>query len=246
MLPKISVCVFVKDLFSDGIPYSEALRLVKNLPSEMTMIYGLVDPFTKKVRYIGKSNNPWNRIKDHVLTARSKGVVRHGIPSAPNHKDRWILQVINKGSRPLIKIIAIVKKTEWPTAEQSAIECYNNSHPGDLVNIAPGGHGQAPEPKSKKRSEEQRIKVSASLMGHPVSLEARMKLSVAHKGKILSREHRQKISQGNKGRKLSLETRRKISESRIGIEPTFGHLGKKHSEETKRKMSISAKNRWRK
>ena len=85
----------------------------------------------------------------------------------------------------------------------------------------------------KKRSKEQREKISHTLKGHAVSDITREKISSANKGKIRSNSTREKIVENLKKRSpVSEETKRKLS---------ISNIGKKVSEETKNKISETFK-----
>jgi hypothetical protein len=66
-----------------------------------------------------------------------------------------------------------------------------------------------------------------------LTTEQKLKISLSQIGKPLSKSHRESISKSKTGIPRSEETKRKISESR---------KGQKISEETKRKISISKTN----
>ena len=117
-------------------------------------------------------------------------------------------------------------------------------------NISP----TAGSPLGVRHTEETRRKVSAAMMGHPVSSETRVKISealtgrhrsgehcrkisLAMRGRIVSRETRQKMSRAHRGKPRSAETKQKISE---------GNKGKILSEETRAKLSKALRAYWHK
>ena len=65
-------------------------------------------------------------------------------------------------------------------------------------------------------TEESRLKMRNSHLGHKWSEESKIKMSKTRKGKGFSEEHKKKISEGRRGMKLSEEHKRKISESMRG------------------------------
>lgn len=65
-------------------------------------------------------------------------------------------------------------------------------------------------------TEESRLKMRNSHLGHKWSEESKIKMSKTRKGKGISEEHKKKISEGRRGMKLSEEHKRKISESMRG------------------------------
>lgn len=93
-----------------------------------TFIYGLSDPRTDKVRYIGKSNNPKKRYNRHLSL---KGI---------SHKNSWISQLKSEGYLPTLEIIDEVSKREWQYWERFWIhqfECWGFN----LTNMTKGGDG---------------------------------------------------------------------------------------------------------
>lgn len=69
--------------------------------NEKEYIYKLVDPNTKECRYIGKSNNPKSRLKQHIFQAKSD--CRQSGTSTP--KSTWIKSLIDSGEIPIVSIV---------------------------------------------------------------------------------------------------------------------------------------------
>jgi len=90
----------------------------------------LVDPDTRKIRYIGKSNKPSKRLYDHII----------GCKNSPTHKNNWIRSLLNESKRPEIEIIAEVPLSEWQMWEIYYIDKYRKDG-YDLTNISDGGSG---------------------------------------------------------------------------------------------------------
>jgi 5-methylcytosine-specific restriction endonuclease McrA len=68
----------------------------------------------------------------------------------------------------------------------------------------------------RKRTEEEKQKISDSLEGRTLSEETRRKMSKAHEGNKIPEEIRERIADSLEGRTRSEETRRKMSESTAG------------------------------
>jgi group I intron endonuclease len=235
---------------------------------ETTFIYGLMDPVTKELRYIGKSDDPQARLSNHVNAAYRED----------NHKARWIRKLLALKLRPFIQIVDKVLKAEWQAAEAAYIIFFKEEG-CDLANSSPGGdgsgagkdhplfgtrrsHSQAAKEKisaankGRVRSSECRMRESEArrgknnpMFGKHLSPEARSKLSAGRMGekhhnfgKPLTAEQRSKMSAALKGKKhpKSPETRAKISASLKGEKHFF--FGKKHKPETLQKM----RNAWEK
>lgn len=142
--------------------------------ARLTTIYGLVDPRTSALRYIGKTVVPKDRVRQHIKESR-RGVTR---------RERWVASLTKIGLRPEIVVIEEVGK-EWADAEKFWIAYYRTIG-ADLVNATPGGEGvvgpKSPEHKEKlaaalrgrkppnfgkKASEETRKRISEVQIGKP-------------------------------------------------------------------------------
>jgi group I intron endonuclease len=93
---------------------------------KISYIYGLEDPITKEVRYVGKSINPDRRLKSHIHESRRKNT----------HKECWINGLIKKGLTPGLLILEKCIGDEWIETEKKYIKKYEN-----LTNLTEGGTG---------------------------------------------------------------------------------------------------------
>lgn len=228
---------------------------------EATFIYSLSDPDTKKVRYIGKSNEPERRFLRHLKDAHKK----------TSHKACWIFSLQERGKRPVLAILREVPSDDWQLWETEYISVFRECG-DDLTNIADGGEGPSSEickkisaagvgnsyakgfkhsaetrakisaglqgniyRRGKKLSPEHRQKLIASNLGRVRSPETCLKISVSNLGKPKSEETRKKMSAAKRGTKHSAETREKMRIARVGKKP---NLGNKHSAETREKMRV--------
>lgn len=76
-------------------------------------IYALRDPRNDEVRYIGKSNSIYSRLKQH-LQDRTKG----------SPKVKWIKSLIQEGLTPSVKVLEIVDESKADEAELKWIKHY--------------------------------------------------------------------------------------------------------------------------
>ena len=96
---------------------------------ENVIIYKLIDPFTTRVRYIGKTKEDLGiRLYGHIYIAKTEH----------NEKAKWINSLIDKGVKPIIEIIETVKECEWEEKERFYIKKYRKSEK-NLLNIGDGG-----------------------------------------------------------------------------------------------------------
>ena len=80
--------------------------------SKQVYIYGLYDPITKELRYIGKTNNLRSRLWGHLRDA--KGGQR-------THKGAWIRKLLREGAEPIISVIRKATKDDWQEIEKECI-----------------------------------------------------------------------------------------------------------------------------
>lgn len=95
-----------------------------------TYIYILIDPISNQIRYVGKSNNPEKRYKNHKNRCRDKNT----------HKRNWINKLKLKGFNPEIEIIDTISIKEWKFWEKFWIQ-YFRTIGCKLTNHCNGGEG---------------------------------------------------------------------------------------------------------
>lgn len=181
------------------------------------IIYGLLDPVTEQVRYVGKSKMGIKRAKHHAQ------------PSALNvdrtHKGNWIRKLQKDGLLYEIKILeGGVEDLTW--REQVWI-AYGRGLGWPLTNITCGGE---PGPDGYKWTPEHRAKISAANRGRQLTKDQRHrfleavanwqmtpgravaleKATSAWRGRHHTEESKKRISAGQVGKKMSLEGREKI------------------------------------
>jgi len=177
-------------------------------------LYVLVDPRDGRVRYLGKSDNPFDRLKEHLRDRK------------PSHKVNWIRQLRAEKLIPFVELLDEVPEADWGFWEREYLRVFR-AVGVPLTNQTPGGEGN-----SSPRSEETRKKMSESAKKKFFSPSHRAAISKANSG------------EGNAhfGKALPDEVKRKISESRKrfvaagGLYPPFSFSGRKHSAETRAKM----------
>lgn len=180
-------------------------------------IYGLLDPDTLELRYIGKTcNTPEMRLKAHLKYAEA---------GKKAHLFNW-LRSLNKP--PLLKVLKEnIPLAELNQREQSMIK-WHRSHGTRLTNTTAGGDGGATT-TDKVWTEEEKLKHSIRLKGIP------------HIGTAEHNHLHPRIVKGTF--KHSEETKRKLSLGRIGVKnPSLAEYNK--SPEARRQRSEAAKKQW--
>lgn len=126
-----------------------------------TFIYALFDPLTEESRYIGKSNRPSRRFRQHLTKKRKK-----------SHRDNWIQSILNDGREPYYYVIDEVPMDEWEYWEKYWIEQYLQWG-FKLTNETNGGQGAIGYSHTDKTKE----KMRQLKLGIPLSDEHKKKIS---------------------------------------------------------------------
>jgi hypothetical protein len=90
-------------------------------------IYGLYDPQTDELRYVGKANNSQKRLISHLSESRTG--------TRPVHN--WIRKLTQAGLLPVVKVLAVTDSKSWEADERRLI-AEHRKH-ADLLNLADGG-----------------------------------------------------------------------------------------------------------
>lgn len=100
---------------------------------EKIYIYALSDPITNEIRYIGKSNNPELRLKNHLYKCHIYN----------RHSSKWLLKLKLRNLKPILTILEECDINNWEERETYWISKFNN-----LVNHTKGGEGRVCDGKS--------------------------------------------------------------------------------------------------
>lgn len=90
-----------------------------------TFIYGLKDPVSDEIRYVGKSNNPKSRLSRHIYDAKETKSV---------HRLCWIKGLLDRGEKPILIILEECDVSVWGDRENYWISNFSN-----LTNMIDGG-----------------------------------------------------------------------------------------------------------
>lgn len=175
-----------------------------------SFIYGLIDPRTLLIRYVGKTKKGMTRPKEHRL-CRTATTGRYLI--------NWIRSLQALGLDYEVVILEECANAQLDELERFWI-AYGRASCWPLTNLTRGGDGF-----TGKHTEETRRKMSAARQGHPFSAESRAKLSnslriyyaktpervESLRNRVFTEEWRSKISSKLKGREITTEWRSKVS-----------------------------------
>jgi hypothetical protein len=179
-------------------------------------VYGLIDPRTRFVRYIGKSTTGMSRPKAHREPK---------IRSRNTHCAAWVRSLIALGLDYEICVLETATRETVDDTERWWI-AFARACGWDLTNHTDGGDGLT----GFKMSPETRAKMSARMKAEMSTPEAKARVSAAHRGKVVSPETRSRIAAANRGKKATDATRELLRAK---------HLGSRASDETRARMSIA-------
>lgn len=184
---------------------SYELDLVNHELARINYIYGLADPLSGVVRYVGKSFDPVKRMNGHLRIKKPK-----------TYKEKWISSILKAGLLPELVILEATTKNAASEREIFWIAKYL-SEGVRLTNGTAGGDGFGDYWLGKTHSPETKRKISILRTGKKFSEAAKAKMSQSQKGRkgLVGYKHseatRAKMSAAQLGRIVSDETREKLS-----------------------------------
>jgi group I intron endonuclease len=134
------------------------------------LVYGLVDPHTKEVRYVGKQGGKSSRFTQHMKP--STYTKRSG------HVYSWIRHLVENGVEPKQVILAECSTQEELNEAEKAFIAYFRGTSNRLCNHTDGGDG-AP---GYKASEETKAKLRSAQLGKKHSEETKSRLRAMRQG----------------------------------------------------------------
>ena len=170
---------------------------MKAAGAKQTVIYALMEPDGREVRYIGKtSSEPEQRLNKHLSAAKHNN---------GSHLLHWLNSLLSKGQRPKVRILEVVRHgDDWREREKKWISI-GRAKGWPLTNTTDGGEGlQNPSPSVRKKLADaargktyaagkrtdafrkrmaEVAKVTRNAAGHEVSEETRQKISKSLKGR---------------------------------------------------------------
>lgn len=197
------------------------------------LIYGLRDPRTGEIRYVGKSRSGLRRPMAHRDAARLGETC---------HKANWIRGLLAAGFDYEIVILERPDADALDDAERRWIAIGRMALGDRLTNATTGGDGgfrmsrdsierMSKSKTGKRHTSETKARMAAAHRGRRATAESRLRMSAAQRGHYQpphTAAARAMIGSASKGRKPSQETRQKLSRAL---------LGKHVSDETRAKLA---------
>ena len=128
---------------------------IPNHPSKF-LIYGLRDPETKIIRYVGKSTSGLKRPKQHLCASHRRTQVH-------THRVRWVNSVFARGLVPEIVVLQYYQDPQQLDEMEKQAIAHFRSLGFDLVNCTDGGEGTL----GRVQTPEAKRKISEALKGKP-------------------------------------------------------------------------------
>lgn len=163
-------------------------------------IYGLIDPITAEVRYIGKSIRPKERLTNHMNEVSNC------------HRSHWLQSLKSIGLKPEMVILEELDgASDWQAVERKWIQ-YGRGAKWPLTNNTDGGDGVCGLPLATRR------KMALTWTGRKHKPETLVKLRAARQLRTTSAETRMKMSASQKGRKIEWKEKIGIANMKITVD----------------------------
>ena len=146
------------------------------------VVYGLRDPLTGKLRYVGQTVLPLHRRLAAHCTPSSLSQV--------DHRANWIKSLVNQGLRPEIEGLASARSKEDLDELEIQVIAQARALGEKLTNLEPGGGTLSPEHYQRLGSQKRNV---------PRTPEVKAKISAAKKGKpshMEGKTHSEEVKKG--------------------------------------------------
>ncbi len=195
--------------------------------AKLINIYGLVDPRTNELRYVGQTKNSIeSRLYSHIKDSHKS--------NNPSYKKHWIKQVVKNGFEPEIILLEQVAKDKYIDAEIFWI-AYFKSLGARLCNLTVGGEGTSGYTHTdEQRQNNSQVQKNAYANGRVLW----------NKGVPMSEETKQRVSIAKTGKTPKIDPEVDKERTRKIVATRKARGNDKHTEVSKRKMAISQKKRF--
>lgn len=107
--------------------------------SKFAKIYGIADQ-DGRIMYIGKANNPPERMKQHIRDCKRRVTPLYG----------WLNKCLERGHQPQMIVLASAISQDWQSLETHMIAQYRSE--GHMLNLADGGDQPKSNPKTNTKN----------------------------------------------------------------------------------------------
>jgi hypothetical protein len=96
-------------------------------------IYGLEDPYTRQIKYIGQTKNVVERVAKHIREARKlvplwKMGKKLLVKSGRTMKSIWLSELLSLGVNPTVKILEVCDAKDAAAKERKWIQFYMKNY----------------------------------------------------------------------------------------------------------------------
>ena len=196
-----------------------------------------MDPRTDTIRYVGKADLPFRRMRRHIKDGRD---------GKTDHKNRWINDVLAEGLYPILLPLEICLQISWEVREQWWVAYYKHLC-CDLTNANDGGIGCDISERTRQKMREAKLGKSPHNKGKSMSaiIREKQRQSALRRWNHMSKTERQRAAEhlkdynhSHSGWHHTVEARAKISVALLGNQRTLGY---KATIETRKKQSEAGK-----
>ncbi len=160
------------------------------------IIYGLRDPYTQEIRYVGKSSSGLKRPKAHFTPSGRR---------ARTYCARWLRSLKRQPDIVVLQVVAL--RDELANAERAWIAIGRAALGNRLTNLTIGGEGCT----GRAVSAETRAKLRVANSNKPTNWRAIEKAAAKNRQLWATSEYRSRMSSTLRGLKRSVEARRTTS-----------------------------------
>lgn len=166
------------------------------------IVYGLIDPRTNELRYVGKSCSGMHRPRQHSFAFFRK---------ANTHVGHWLNSMfLDGGHKPLILVLRECQSDIEVIAHEIVLIATFRQAGFELTNITPGGESGS---TGYRHSDEARAKISEALRNRVWTEQSREKIKMSLAGRKRPPSVNEKNRMWHIGKKASPETKAKMSDS---------------------------------
>lgn len=141
--------------------------------SKYPQIYGLQDPITDEIRYVGKAKNPAERFKKHLRESKSNRRSHYPVY-------QWINKLSINGLLPNLVVLASSISDDWKHLEIAMISQLRQEMGRKLLNVADGGDQPRCSDEQRRKNAEKMNAVIASRNGSSLDRIHNLKRRVAY------------------------------------------------------------------